>query len=166
MNLQILFFRFSQKIVVFTTIIPYNINMFEECLYFNSNSLARTIEKIWNNEYKKYNLSVSHAFLLRLILNSPGLNAKEIAEQLNLEKSTVTRFLDRLEHRRFILRKENIEDARERRIFPTKKAKDIHDELDQIGKKLTKEMYQRIGQAKVQDFVADLREIQKNIHLI
>ena len=66
--------------------------MFEECLYFNTNSLARTVSRIWAEAYRKFDLSPPHAFLLRAVLAKPGLLPRELAEELNLSRSTVTRF--------------------------------------------------------------------------
>ena len=31
--------------------------MFEECLYFNSNALARSVTKVWTEAYREFELS-------------------------------------------------------------------------------------------------------------
>jgi len=74
--------------------------MFEKCIYFNSNALVRQINKIWDDAFKPFGLSPSHAYVLRLVLNTPGLSMKQIAEDLELAPSTVTRFVDNLIHKR------------------------------------------------------------------
>ena len=78
--------------------------MFEECLYFNTNALARSVTKIWTAAYKEYDLSPPHAFLLRVVLAEPGLLPRELAERLKLSRSTITRFLDGLEKRGLLIR--------------------------------------------------------------
>lgn len=135
--------------------------MFEECLYFNSNALARTVTRIWTEAYKSFDLSPPHAFLLRVVLAKPGLMPRELAAELSLSRSTVTRFLDSLEKRGLLVRKMTAQDGREVQIFPTKSAQSIHDELDQTGKKLSRLMHELIGRQEVSDAITNLRKFQK-----
>jgi len=78
-------------IVVYTIVKRYIAAMFENCLYFNSNALARTVSRIWTEAYRPFDLSPPHAFLLRLVLARPGLMPRELANELSLSRSTVTR---------------------------------------------------------------------------
>jgi DNA-binding MarR family transcriptional regulator len=134
--------------------------MFEECLYFNSNTLARTVSRIWTEAYKPFDLSPPHAFLLRVVLSSPGLTPRELAEALHLSRSTVTRFLDSLEKRNFLIRKMTAQDGREIQVFPTESAIEIHNMLDQTGKNLTRLMGEIIGQDNLSQTVINLRKLQ------
>ncbi len=135
--------------------------MFEECLYFNSNALARTVARIWAEAYKPLDLSPPHAFMLRVILAKPGLMPRELAEELTLSRSTVTRFLDSLERRDFLVRKMTTQDGREVQIYPTDQAIAIHKELDQTGKKLSMLMSELIGQEDLSITITNLRKFQK-----
>ena len=133
--------------------------MFEECLYFNSNTLARTVSRIWKDAYRKVDLSPPHAFLLRVVLAKPGLYPRELAVELNLSRSTITRFLDSLERRDLLIRKPTGKDGRELRVYPTTKSKKIHQLLDNIGGDLTKLMVKMVGKDELSQMVAKLREI-------
>lgn len=137
--------------------------MFEECLYFNSNALARTVTRIWAEKYRQFDLSPSHAFLLRLVLDKPGLLPRELAEELNLTRSTITRFLDSLEKRDFLMRKATENDGREVQVYPTVKATIIHKKLNDTGKELTQLMGKVLGRKELSDSVSNLREIKKLI---
>ena len=137
--------------------------MFEECLYFNSNALARTVTRIWTEAYSKFDLSPPHAFLLRVVLAKPGLLPRELADELKLSRSTITRFLDSLEKRDLLMRKSAKEDGREMHIYPSKKAMKIHKELDDTGKELTLRMGSIVGNENLSKTVNILREIQKKI---
>ncbi len=137
--------------------------MFEECLYFNSNALARTVTRIWTEAYKSFDLSPPHAFMLRIVLAKPGLMPRELAADLNLSRSTVTRFLDSLEKRGFLVRKMTAQDGREVQIFPTESAQAIQEELDQTGKKLSKLMHELIGRQEVLETITNLRKFQKTL---
>jgi len=137
--------------------------MFEQCLYFNTNALARTVTRIWTEAYRPFELSPPQAFLLRTVLAKPGLLPRELAQELSVSRSTVTRFLDSLEKRDFVKRTPTGKDGREVQIYPTSSAQVIHQELDQIGAKLTKQMGKILGQEDVSQTVAKLREMQKTL---
>ena len=134
--------------------------MFEECLYFNSNALARTVSRVWTEAYKPFDLSPPHAFMLRVVLAKPGLMPRELAKELSLSRSTVTRFLDSLEKRGFLVRKMTTQDGREVQIYPTKAATEIHEKLDQTGRNLSRLMGKIIGQDDLSQTVSNLRKLQ------
>ncbi len=135
--------------------------MFEQCLYFNSNALARTVTRIWAEAYQAFDLSPPHAFLLRVVLARPGLMPRELAEELNLSRSTVTRFLDSLEKRGLLTRQSGERDGREVRVYPTKAAKLIHEKLEQTGGDLSKLMAAAIGKDDLSRTVTKLRELRR-----
>ena len=137
--------------------------MFENCLYFNSNALARTVSRIWTEAYRPFDLSPPHAFLLRLVLARPGLMPRELAKELSLSRSTVTRFLDSLESRGLLLRKATTEDGREVQVYPTRTSLAIHAQLDQTGQNLSKKMARIIGHDDLSQVVSKLRNLQATL---
>lgn len=142
----------------------YIAEMFERCLYFNVNSLARAVNRIWDDAFSEFGLSPAHAYLLRLVLSSPGLTPKQISLELKLEKSTVTRFLDVLEKKGFVRRKKGISnDAREQGIYPTKKSEKIATPLEEKGNELYQKMLGRVGKSRLTSLVSELRKTETQI---
>ena len=138
--------------------------MFERCLYFNVNALTRSVNLIWNDAFASFDLSPSHAYLLRLVLSSPGLSPKQISLELKLDKSTITRSLDALEKKGLITRKAGMSgDAREQGIYPTKKSEKIAAALEQTGNELYQKMMKSIGGSELKDLVKELREAKNSI---
>jgi len=139
--------------------------MFERCLYFNINALARAVNRTWDEAFSEFDLSPSHAYLLRLILSNPGLTPKQISKELKLEKSTVTRFLDALEKKGLLQRKKNTSgDAREQAIQPTKKSEKIASQLESKGEMLYQKMISNIGKNELTTLVKKLRKIESQIN--
>ena len=133
--------------------------MFERCLYFNTQALARKVNKIWTDAFKEYGLSPAHGYLMRLIIHHPGMVQKEIAEELKLEKSTVTRFIDALEEKGLLKRnKSSQSDQREQGIYPTRKGEKLGRQLDGAGNELYQRMVDVVGEEKLKQLVTLLRE--------
>lgn len=139
--------------------------MFERCLYFNVNALARTVNRKWDTAFARFELSPAHAYLLRLALSSPGLTPKQLAQQLKLEKSTITRFLNALEKKNLIMRKNSDSgDAREQSIYASRKAEKIASKLEQQGDELYQQMVKAIGKKELTELVKNLRKIEAQLN--
>lgn len=138
--------------------------MFDRCLYFNVNALARVVNKKWAQAFAHYDLSPSHGYMLRAVLAQPGISQKQLANELRLEKSTITRFVDALQKKGLVVRKKNsAEDARELSIYATERAKAIHLELEGLGEELYETMIANIGEENLKLLVSKLRESTKKI---
>ncbi len=131
--------------------------MFERCVYFNTNALARKLNARWEQSFKQYGLSPAHGYLIRLVLEQPGISQQFIGETLILDKSTVTRFINKLEKTGWVLRETSETDQREKIINPTEKAKKIHRKLRDLGDELYSSMKQRLGDDELDVFVETLR---------
>jgi len=138
--------------------------MFERCLYFNVNALARSVNQIWEEAFSVYELSPAHAYLLRLVLSSPGLTPGQISHELKLEKSTVSRFLKALENKDMLIRKKGLSsDAREHGIFPTQKANKIATDLEETGNRLYQKMIDKLGKTELTSLVGELKHTENSI---
>lgn len=111
---------------------------FCNCLYFTANALARKTEKLASESWKKIGLAPSHAYLLILALEEPGINAGQAAEQLQLTPSTITRTIEKLEEKKLLLR---VTEGKQTNLYPTQKGKELRPSLkeciDEFDKKYT-----------------------------
>ncbi len=130
--------------------------MFDRCLYFNTNHLTRTIGKIWQDAFAEVGLAPAHAYLLRLVLEQPGIAQRDICVELHLEKSTITRFVDKMVDQGYLERRSI--NAREQNVFPTKKAKKIRPRLEEIGDALYQQMGELVGVKALKSFVGNIKE--------
>ena len=137
--------------------------MFEKCIYFNTNALARQINKIWDDAFKPFGLSPAHAYVLRVVLDQPGISMKHISEELELAPSTVTRFVDSLINKGFLERLSNDTDKRSTQILPTLQSKKIHKKLEATGQALYTNMNDLIGKKAFAELVTGMRTTRQQL---
>jgi DNA-binding MarR family transcriptional regulator len=95
---------------------------YRHCLYFTSNALARKAGKLAQQSWKKVDLPPSHAYLLMLVLEDPGIQPGHLAEQLQLQPSTITRLADKLEQKKLLVRTTV---GKVTNVYPTPRAKEL-----------------------------------------
>ncbi|MBL7710617.1 MAG: MarR family transcriptional regulator, partial [Chitinophagaceae bacterium] len=107
-----------------------------KCLYFTANSLARKIDKLAQESWDKVDLSPSHAYLLMMVLEEPGIQPGLLADHLQLQPSTVTRLIEKLEEKKLLVR---TTEGKMTNVYPSPKGKDLLPKL----KECLNEFYSR-----------------------
>jgi len=134
--------------------------MFDHCLYFNTTALARQLEREWTAAFTPLELSPPQAFLLRAVLDSPGLAQRELAATLVISRPTATRALDGLESKGLIERRASDEDGREQFVHPTKKAIAIHAAINEASGRVTRRLKKLLGEDVFTDTVKKVRGVR------
>ena len=133
--------------------------MFEQCLYFNTASLARQLEREWTSAFKPFGLTPSQAFMLRVVLNKASLLQSELASEMNISRPTATRALDGLERLALIKRVASEKDGREQEIHPTKKAMEMKEAINAASVAVAKRLKKSLGTNHFEDAVDQIRSI-------
>ncbi|MCG8381408.1 MAG: MarR family transcriptional regulator [Gammaproteobacteria bacterium] len=137
--------------------------MFERCLYFNTNTLVRKLNSQWEQAFARIDLTPPQGYLLRVVLDRPGLSQQEVAGELCLEKSTITRFLTVLEKKGFVKRSVVDGNARQKAIFPQPRAVAMKEELEALGDELYAGVCAALGEDNVKSFVAMSRQMAQSL---
>lgn len=93
-----------------------------QCLYFTASALARKIEKLAKDSWNKVDLSPSHAYLLMMAIEEPGVQPSALANHLQLQPSTITRLIEKLEGRKLVIR---TTEGKMTNVYPTPKGKEL-----------------------------------------
>jgi DNA-binding MarR family transcriptional regulator len=134
--------------------------MFDHCLYFNTTALARQLEREWTVAFKPFDLSPPQAFLLRAVLDEPGLAQRELAAALVISRPTATRALDGLQKKRLIERRASDEDGREQFVHPTQKAIAIRSAINEASGRVTRRLKKLLGDEVFVETVGRVRGVR------
>ena len=91
-------------------------------MYFSSNALARKMEKLANESWAKVDLSPSHAYLLMVAIEEPGVKPGTLAGELQLKPSTITRLIEKLEEKKLAVR---VTDGKNTNVYATPKGQEL-----------------------------------------
>jgi DNA-binding MarR family transcriptional regulator len=131
--------------------------MFEHCLYFNTTALARVLERQWTQAFLPFGLTPAQAFMLRAVLDKPGLLQGELAAELTITRATAARTLDGLQKLGLIERWSTARDGRECAIQPAKKALGLKEALNRASGEVTRHLQRELGSAHFEDTVGKVR---------
>jgi DNA-binding MarR family transcriptional regulator len=137
--------------------------MFEHCLYFNTTSLARQLEREWSRAFKPFGLTPSQAFMLRIILEKSPISYTALASELNITKATCSRTVEGLVALNFIKRVQTDTDGRSFELIPMSSAQSIRDSINQASGEVTKKIKRIIGSREFETTVTNLRGISSAI---
>lgn len=134
--------------------------MFDHCLYFNTTALARALEREWAKAFKPFGLTPSQAFMLRVVLENPGLLQSELAKELAISRPTATRTLDGLQKMKLLERRATAHDGRESAIEPTAAAAAMQEKLNAASAGVTKRLKKELGIAHFDETVSNVRSVR------
>jgi MarR family transcriptional regulator, temperature-dependent positive regulator of motility len=137
--------------------------MFDQCLYFNTSALARLLERLWSEAFRRFDLTPPQGFLLRAVLDRPGLSQRELAEFMNIARPTATRALDGLQAKRLIERRTSTLDGREQLVFPTRDAEKIATALNAASGAVTKQLKQLLGKDSFERTVQQICSVRTSL---
>src|SRR5690349_37 len=128
---------------------------YAQCLYFTSAALARKVEKMAMEIWKKLDLSPSHAYLLAAVLEEPGIQPTTLAEQLQLQPSTITRLVEKLEEKKLVVR---TAEGKITNVYPTPKAKELQPKITGCMNEFSAKCAELFGTEKNADLVQTMAD--------
>lgn len=130
------------------------------CLYYSANALGRVMTKMADEEFAITGLAPSHALLLLGVNEKPGLQPKEISEHMQLAPSTVTRLIEKLEHKGFV---ERAAKGRCTEVYPTSQGLALNNKLKEAWQNLTDRYTDAIGEEAAEKLTTEVYQAAKKL---
>ncbi|WP_341302854.1 MarR family transcriptional regulator [Lysinibacillus sp. FSL H8-0500] len=87
--------------------------------------IARALDSISNIEFKEYHLTKGQYLYLVRICENPGIIQEKLAEKIKVDRTTAARAIQKLEANGFIEKRNDTQNKKIKRLFPTDKGRTI-----------------------------------------
>ncbi|PFA62879.1 MarR family transcriptional regulator [Bacillus sp. AFS015802] len=88
--------------------------------------IARALDSISNIEFKEYDLTKGQYLYLVRICENPGIIQEKVAEMIKVDRTTAARAIKKLEINGFIEKREDKDNKKIKKLFPTEKGKTVY----------------------------------------
>lgn len=88
--------------------------------------IARALDSISNIEFKELDLTKGQYLYLVRICENPGIIQEQLLELIKVDRSTATRAIQKLELNGFLEKKNDPDNKKIKRLFPTDKGQDAY----------------------------------------
>ncbi|WP_052731231.1 MarR family winged helix-turn-helix transcriptional regulator [Spirosoma radiotolerans] len=123
-----------------------SVTRFSACLLFSANALSRAITAIGDEEFGRFGLCYSHAYMLCEVVGQPGITPSELSETLYLTPSTITRLVEKLEQKQLVRRES---EGKKTLIYPTSEGIALQPEIAEAWDRVGKHYSELIGETDV-----------------
>ncbi|HMW96106.1 MAG TPA: MarR family transcriptional regulator [Flavobacteriales bacterium] len=126
---------------------------FHTCLFYTASALSRQLARLADEQFLAFDLSPSQGFILLTLRRAPGISVSDLASELFLDQSTVTKTLDKMIMKGLVQR-EAI--GRNVRVFLTGKGEEREADAKAAWKKLRLTYTRVLGAGAVEQLCQDL----------
>jgi len=113
-------------------------------------------------ESKLADISVAYFAVLQALWENDGLSISDLGERAQLEKSTMTSLIDRMEGAGLLSREDHPTDRRAYKICLTGRGKELVDKLDEVVSRAYKHLTRGIPEKDLQKSIAVCKDLIKN----
>jgi DNA-binding MarR family transcriptional regulator len=110
-------------------------------------------------------LTPEQFMLIDLLWNQGPMSQQQLADQMQKDKNSVTKLVDAIERKGFVLREQNRQDRRSNILVVTEKAEALKCGAKQKGITILDEMLVGIDEAELRSFLATLHKLNRNMNV-
>ena len=125
--------------------------------------INRLVRREFDRRVRPLGLTRAQWMFLFQLSRQPGMTQSELAEQLQMEKISVSRQAGRLQRAGWIERRDDAEDRRAYHLFLTPRATRVVGRLDDMATGLRTDYLRGVPAARRSALVADLTRIKTNL---
>jgi DNA-binding MarR family transcriptional regulator len=127
------------------------------------NKLERTIKNIHDKRFQEFGITLSQGSLLHQLWHEDGLTQTEIQEKLSMRGASVSGLVDALLKKGLIIRKQDENDARYKRLYLTEKGREIEGKTIGLMMELDEEIMEGFDQEENAMLICWMRKLYSNL---
>jgi DNA-binding MarR family transcriptional regulator len=127
------------------------------------NKVERTMKNIHDKRFQEYGITVSQASLLHQLWHKDGLTQTQIQEKLSMRGASVSGLVDALLKKDLIIRKQDEDDARYKRLYLTEKGREIEDKTIGLMMELDEEIMEGFDQEENAMLICWMKKLYSNL---
>ena len=108
-------------------------------------------------------LTPEQFILIDLLWNQGSMSQQQLADQMKKDKNSVTKLVDALERKGFVVREQNRQDRRSNTLVLTEKAEGLKHGAKQKGISILDEMLVGISEEELRSFLMILHKLNRNM---
>jgi DNA-binding MarR family transcriptional regulator len=108
-------------------------------------------------------LTPEQFLLIDLLWNQGEMSQQQLADRMQKDKNSVTKLVDAIERKGFVIRKQNSSDRRSNTIVLTEKAELLKNEAKQKGISILDNMLEGITEEELRSFLGILHKLNSNM---
>lgn len=110
-------------------------------------------------------LTPEQFMLIDHLWNQGEMTQQELADQLHKDKNSVTKLVDAIERKGFVVRKQNQQDRRANTLILTDKANQLKPGAKQKGISILDQMLEGISEEELRTFLTTLHKLNNNMNV-
>lgn len=128
-------------LIEFVYAISYRISM--ESFHSKTNTFSRNLTSFFDERLEQFGLATSYVELMILLKRSDDFSQKELAQNLSLAPSTITRFIDKLEKQGYVKKERK---GREAYAGLTKNGRIVSEEMESVYQSAVDDLKEIVGE--------------------
>ena len=121
--------------------------------------VMRKVHRYYESSFSQYGITPAQFYVLSAVWENDGVKFKDLAKSLEMDGSTLTSILDRLERQDLVERRDDPEDRRSLLIFLKDKAKQNITQITCLAEKLNHEIQERFTEEEFATFERVLEKL-------
>ena len=125
--------------------------------------VSRMLRTVYDRRVEPLGLTRAQWLVLARISRIEGCTQTELAAELEIKKPTLGKLLERLEEKMWVTRRSDLNDARSKRVFLTKRAGPVLDEMFSLADEVLDAAISGLNRQEADELNAALLQVKSNL---
>lgn len=126
---------------------------------FKLGKVMRKVQRYYESNLAPYEITPVQFYVLNALWENDGMKFKDLAKSVNMDGSTLTGILDRMERGGFVERRDDPDDRRSLLVFLTGKAREVGPVIISLAEKLDREIKEQFSKEELSIFLEVLEQL-------